>query len=177
LSPTRFFSGCAYSISLPLARAPFATEEGELIRLSIRRDGAIVAATFRKAWRTIAEGKALSDIDLLELALIANAFRTFEPRPRDADLLERYLDQRAPDWRQQAAAAAADEEEEQAPQPPPAQPMTREQALEILGLKDGATAEDIKAAFNRLIMRLHPDTGGTDFLTRQLYEARRVLLG
>lgn len=54
--------------------------------------------------------------------------------------------------------------------------MTRVKALTVLGLKDGATADEIKAAYSRLMKRVHPDQGGTDHFARQLNEARDYLL-
>jgi nucleotide-binding universal stress UspA family protein len=51
------------------------------------------------------------------------------------------------------------------------------QALEILGLKAGATDDEIRAAYIRLMQRMHPDKGGTDFFAKQLIDAREVLLG
>jgi hypothetical protein len=55
--------------------------------------------------------------------------------------------------------------------------MTEAQALEILELKAGATEKDIRTAYNRLMLRVHPDMGGTNFFARQLNAARDVLLG
>ncbi len=55
--------------------------------------------------------------------------------------------------------------------------MTRQEALEALGLKDGASADEIKAAYKRLMARCHPDTGGSDWMAAKLNEAKRVLLG
>ncbi len=49
-------------------------------------------------------------------------------------------------------------------------------ALEILGLKAGATEEEISAAYTRLMKRVHPDVGGSDFFAKQLNDARDVLL-
>ena len=54
--------------------------------------------------------------------------------------------------------------------------MTREQALSILGLDDGATRSEILAAHKRLIQKVHPDTGGTDYLAAEINQARDVLL-
>jgi nucleotide-binding universal stress UspA family protein len=51
------------------------------------------------------------------------------------------------------------------------------QALEILGLKAGATDQDIHAAYIRLMQRVHPDQGGTNYFAKQLIDARDVLLG
>lgn len=55
--------------------------------------------------------------------------------------------------------------------------MSRGEALEVLGLEDGAGADDIEAAYKTLIVKNHPDQGGTDWLAARLNEARDVLLG
>ena len=55
--------------------------------------------------------------------------------------------------------------------------MSAAQALEILGLKAGASEEEIRAAYSRLMKRVHPDVGGSDFFAKQLNDARDVLLG
>ena len=54
--------------------------------------------------------------------------------------------------------------------------MTREEALQVLGLKSGATAEDIKQTHKRLIKEFHPDKGGSDYLAAKINEAKDVLL-
>ena len=54
--------------------------------------------------------------------------------------------------------------------------MTRQKALEILGLTGSPDDDEIKEAHRRLIQKLHPDHGGTDFLASQLNEARDLLL-
>ena len=64
-------------------------------------------------------------------------------------------------------------------EPPPRQggDMTRAQALAVLGLKEGATEAEIKAAHRRLILRMHPDSGGSADLAAQINRAKDVLLG
>lgn len=55
--------------------------------------------------------------------------------------------------------------------------MTREQALAILGVEANADQASIIAAHRRLMAKVHPDKGGTDYLAAQLNLAKKTLLG
>ncbi|MBM4364256.1 MAG: J domain-containing protein [Deltaproteobacteria bacterium] len=47
----------------------------------------------------------------------------------------------------------------------------------MLGLERGASRDEVVAAYRRLVKKVHPDQGGSAYLTRRLTEARDVLLG
>jgi hypothetical protein len=103
----------------------------------------------------------LSDAELIEL----HAECASDPDSRR--VLEAYLDRRlGADWRNAHR--------------PPAGPrgdMSRSEALAVLGLADGATPEEIKAAHRRLIQRVHPDAGGSADLAARINRAKDLLLG
>jgi curved DNA-binding protein CbpA len=55
--------------------------------------------------------------------------------------------------------------------------LSRDEALAVLGLSEGATADEIRAAHRRLIQRVHPDVGGSADLAARINRAKDVLLG
>jgi hypothetical protein len=56
-------------------------------------------------------------------------------------------------------------------------PMSRDEAFAVLGLRPGASEEEIRAAHRRLMRTAHPDTGGSDWLATQINQARDMLIG
>jgi hypothetical protein len=91
-----------------------------------------------------------------------------------ARLLEAYLDRVHPDWRDELAGERAGSSAGSAR--PASGDITVEEAYAILGLAPGADAEAIKEAHRRLMVKLHPDHGGSDYLATQINRARDVLL-
>ncbi len=63
-----------------------------------------------------------------------------------------------------------------APRPTRGDRMSTEEARSILGVGPDATAEEIQAAYTRLMRLAHPDKGGTTGLAAQLNAARDRLL-
>ena len=109
-------------------------------------------------------GADLGDLDLPALrSLLADCAAQ---DPESVPLLEAWLDRTEPDWRSAPGEA-----------PPPAEgPLTRTEALAILGLAEGATAEEVRAAHRRLMRTAHPDHGGSAWLAARLNAARDLLL-
>ncbi len=69
--------------------------------------------------------------------------------------------------------------QQQAQTPPPRgrQTMSVEEAMEVLALKPGYKDEDVILAHRRMMQKVHPDRGGSDYLAAQINKAKDTLIG
>jgi hypothetical protein len=114
------------------------------------------------------EGMRLAELTKTDLVALLRECRAADAE--GARLLEAYLDRLHPDWRDELGG--------QGTSPPRggSDDMTIDEAYAILGLGRGADEAAIKTAHHRLMMQLHPDHGGTDYLATQINRARDLLL-
>jgi hypothetical protein len=88
-----------------------------------------------------------------------------------ARLVEAYLDRIHPDWREAMAGGGG-----VGGSGPSGGAMSVDEACAILGVARGAGPQEVKEAHRRLMQKLHPDHGGSDYLAIQINRARDVLL-
>jgi hypothetical protein len=118
-------------------------------------------------------GRALSSLSHNKLLQLLKELRVADPQ--GALLIEAYLDRRSHGWRARGSDDAARDEPGQ-PRDPRSR-MTSNEAYEVLGLETSSREEAIRAAHRRLMMKLHPDQGGSTYLAARINEAKEVLLG
>jgi hypothetical protein len=118
-------------------------------------------------------GRRLSELardELLELR------REVAGDPDSISVLEAFLDRaHGPDWRG-GGSADGDQAGSNAGAGTSSGAMTRDEAYEVLGLKPGAKESEIRDAHHRLMKKLHPDQGGSDYLAARVNRARDILL-
>jgi hypothetical protein len=108
-------------------------------------------------------GRDLASLTLAETLSLLDDCRAEDPE--SVPLLEAWLDRVEPDWRDARPATPGSDAK-----------MSRDEALAILGLAEGATPEEIRAAHRRLMQSAHPDRGGSDWLAARVNAARETLL-
>lgn len=57
------------------------------------------------------------------------------------------------------------------------QTMATAEAMEVLGLKPDYSTQDVIQAHRRMMQKVHPDRGGSDYLAAQINRAKDTLLG
>ncbi|WP_333794217.1 DnaJ domain-containing protein [Hyphomicrobium sp.] len=112
-------------------------------------------------------GRDLDSLKPAEVALLWHDCRFIDPQ--SAQLLEAYLDHIHPSWRDDVSRGEREMRDGDGR-------MTPEEAYDILGLTPGASDEEIRRAHRDLMLKLHPDRGGSTYLAAQVNEAKDVLL-
>ncbi|WP_338663802.1 hypothetical protein VQH23_01290 [Pararoseomonas sp. SCSIO 73927] len=144
----------------PLGGAP--VDEVETAMLAMRLDPASGTLSGRVR-RGRQAGRDLADLSVEALRdLLAEAAAD---DPESVPLIEAWADRAHPGWRAGGDGTGA------------APVSDRAEALAVLGVSEGATADEIRAAHARLMRIAHPDAGGSDWLAARLNAARDILLG
>jgi len=113
-------------------------------------------------------GRRLDSLNPEELIVL---WHEVKGDPQSLQLLEAFIDRVDPDWRAESGA-----ERESGGRTAGGGTMSRAEALEVLGLEEGASQEEIRQAYRKLMQRYHPDSGGSDWFAAKLNAAKDTLL-
>ena len=142
------------------------TVQSKYIRMTLNHDsgdinGEVLTGQFK--------GRTL---DQLDLEALLQLLRECQDNEESVALLQTYLDREHADTWQQQAGAQGQQRTASAPGE-----MSREEALQILGLPTDASEAEIIETHRRLMQKLHPDRGGSAYLAATINLAKDTLLG
>ena len=142
------------------------TVETRFLRMSLDHDsGDMDGEVLEGAY----EDRLLSQLTLDDLLNLRN--ECLRKDAESAALLEAYLDRSHSEWREPDIQSNNDTVT------PTSDSMTPDEAREILGVDKNAGEQEIIQAHRRLIHKLHPDKGGSDYLAVKINLAKDCLLG
>ena len=135
--------------------------ETEFLRMRLDHDTGEMDGTVLQGRH---EGRTLRRLGLPELLELLDECRGDR---QSMAVLQAYLDRVHEDWRSHRRAPPSGSSDG----------MSEEEARAVLGVGPDATREEIVQAHRRLMQRLHPDRGGSDYLAAKLNAAKDLLLG
>ena len=112
--------------------------------------------------------RSIESLTPVDMALLWQDCRNTDPQ--SAQIIEAYLDRIHPTWREDVARG------ESKMGSGPGGRMTPKEAFEILGLAPSASEDEIRSAHRDLMLKLHPDRGGSTYLAAKINEAKDVAL-
>ena len=142
------------------------TVQSKYIRMTLNHDsgdigGEVVAGRFKG-----------SMLDQLDFDALLQLLRECEDDEESVALLQTYLErEHADSWQQQAGTQGQQQNYSATGE------MSREEALQVLGLGADAGETEIIEAHRRLMQKLHPDRGGSAYLAAKINLAKDTLLG
>lgn len=160
-----------YRNSRPRSEADnISTVETDFVRMKLDHDLGEISGEVLKGRFA---GRNFNELNLEDLLQLCDEVRGVDP---DAlTLIESYLDRIYPnDWRN---TQSSNNHKNQSGDGPVQDDMSQNEALEILGLNSDSSPSEIIEAHRRLIQKIHPDRGGSDYLASKINRARDILLG
>ena len=149
--------GKASDIETTYLRMRLDHDRGEL-------DGTVLRGSF--------SGRQLSELAQADLMVLLQECRVNDAQ--SASILESYLDRvHGAKWRD--GDGVGSNGQSSATQSEGV--MTIEEAYDILGLKPGAGKDQIREAHRKLMLKNHPDHGGSTYIAARINQAKELLLG
>jgi len=148
----------------------------DILDMSLDHDSGIMSGSILKGPM---KGRELADLGESEFLELLQYCR--EQDQDSARLLETYLDRRFGDsWRADDDAGADRADEDNSGQSGDSTraggPLTINEAQDILGVEPGASRDEIIRAHRRMMQKMHPDRGGSNYLAARINEAKERLL-
>jgi len=147
------------------AQANCSVVEARFVRMRLDHDSGEMSGEVLEG---VFAGRQINDLTMAEVVQLLQM--CLQQDEDSAALVKAYLDRiYGEDW--QAAATGGSGHEASG-----SDAMVIEEACQVLGVAPDASKQEIIEAHRRLIQRMHPDRGGTDYLAAKINQAKELLL-
>lgn len=148
------------------------TVETSLLRMKLDHDSGDLDGTVLSGPY---EGQQLSELSLDNLQQLHTLAR--QSYEDSIEILSAYIDRvHGRDWRNEEESPGGGEDSHREYKNHSSGDMSPQEAMSILGVEEGASKADIKAAHRKLMQKLHPDRGGSDYLAAKINQAKDILI-
>lgn len=141
--------------------------ETKILSMRLDHDSGVMYGTVKQG---PLQGKELGDLSEQEFMQLLQYCR--EHDGESTRLLTTYLDKRFGDSWREDDIPHNDSSNNHSHQGT----MSRREAFDILGISPNSNKEEIIAAHRKLMQKMHPDRGGSDYLAAQINQAKDVLI-
>jgi hypothetical protein len=143
------------------------TVSSEYLEMELDHDTGEMDGTVLSGAKSGSRLSSLGEEEIVDLC------REFHADPDTVTMLETYLDRTHQGWRENSDFRSSHTGHDFSD----STTMSKKEACQILGVTENASREEILKAWRQLIKKVHPDSGGSAFLTAKINAAKEVLLG
>lgn len=148
------------------AQANCSVVEARFVRMRLDHDSGEMSGEVLEG---VFAGRQINDLAMAEVVQLLQI--CLQQDEDSAALVKAYLDRiYGEDWQASAAKGGSGHEASGG------DAMMIEEACQVLGVAPDASKQEIIEAHRRLIQRMHPDRGGTDYLAAKINQAKELLL-
>jgi len=170
----RYIGGMQANAAQNVGSSQHSTVETSLLKMILEHDSGNLDG---QLLATDNQGKYLSELSLSELtSLYSLAEKQY---PDSIEILAAYLDRNhGDDWREADNVGSHSDsgKSQQNSRTSDNGEMAASEAYAVLGLDQNATEEEIIAAHHKLMLKLHPDRGGSNYLAAKINQAKDLLV-
>ncbi len=120
-------------------------------------------------------GRELDELSQAQLVDLLNECKAYDEQ--SARLIESYMERRFGEGAEEEESSSSSHSSRRRASRQSANSMSRNEAYEVLGLEPGSSEAEIRDAHRKLLLKIHPDQGGSDYLAMKINQAKEVLLG
>ncbi|MEH6649744.1 MAG: DnaJ domain-containing protein [Motiliproteus sp.] len=142
------------------------------LTMTLDHDSGEISGVIRNGPFSGSQLQQLSDQQLIDLYQLC-----ISKDPQALKLLDSYIDRHRPHMASNNGSSEQQHEQHNDGTAQSSTDLSKEEAYQVLGLEPGASESEIIKAHKRMMQKVHPDRGGSNYLAAKINQAKQRLLG